>query len=78
MSNFGRAGRQTPNAYGTSIAGAIGVETTPSFLFGGVPGALSGLLYDGTLNPVVLAMAGAVLLANMIAATIPEPRGFVS
>ena len=52
--------------------------TTASFLFGSVLGALSGLLYDGTLNPVVLTMAGAVLLANIVASTIPEPRGFVS
>ena len=52
MSNSGRAGRQTPTAYGNPIAGAIRVETTASLLFGSVLGTLSDLLYDGTLNPV--------------------------
>ena len=64
--------------FGHLSGSASSLITTASFLFGGALGTVSGLLYDGSLNPIVLTMAAAALLANMIAATIPEPRGFVS
>ena len=32
---------------------------------------------DGTLRPIVLTMAAALLVANVIALTIPRPAGFV-
>ena len=82
--SIGAAGLIGPSITGLYLApfkhlsgSANSLITTASFLFGSVLGALSGLLYDGTLNPVVLTMAGAALLANIVASTIPEPRGFV-
>lgn len=83
--SIGAAGLIGPSISGLYLApfghlsgSASSLIATASFLFGSVLGALSGLLYDGTLNPVVLTMAAAVLLANIVASTIPEPRGFVS
>ena len=83
--SIGSAGLIGPSISGLYLApferlsgSASSLINTASFLFGSVLGALSGLLYDGTLNPVVLTMAAAVLLANLVASTIPEPKGFVS
>ena len=64
--------------FGKLSGSASSLINTATFLFGSLFGILSGLLYDGSLNPVVLTMAGAVLLANAVAATIPEPKGFVT
>ena len=64
--------------FGHLSGSANSLITTSSFLFGSALGVLSGLFYDGSLNPIVITMAGAVLVANIIASTIPEPKGFVS
>ena len=64
--------------FGKQSGSASSLINTATFLFGSLFGILSGVLYDGSLSPVVLTMAAAVLLANMVASTIPEPKGFVS
>ncbi|MEM1436564.1 MAG: multidrug effflux MFS transporter [Pseudomonadota bacterium] len=59
------------------LAGSAGaLMSTATFTFGAALGALSGLLYDGTLEPVVTVMAGSALVANLIAWTIPAPRNW--
>ncbi len=57
---------------------AMSLINAATFVFGGALGALSGLFYDGSLQPIVLTMAVASLLANLIAETIDEPKGFIS
>jgi DHA1 family bicyclomycin/chloramphenicol resistance-like MFS transporter len=54
---------------------AASLMATASFVFGGVLGALSSALHDGTLRPVMATMLLAVVMANLIAATIPAPAG---
>ncbi len=83
--SIGCAGMIGPSISGLYLApfghlsgSANSLISTASFLFGSVLGVVSGLLYDGSLNPIVITMAAGVLLANIVASTIPEPRGFVS
>lgn len=53
---------------------ASSLMATASFVFGGLLGALSSALHDGTLRPVMSTMLVAVVLANLIAASIPRPE----
>lgn len=83
--SIGCAGMIGPSVSGLYLApfghlsgSANSLISTASFLFGSVLGVLSGLLYDGSLNPIVITMLAGVLLANAVASTIPEPKGFVS
>jgi DHA1 family bicyclomycin/chloramphenicol resistance-like MFS transporter len=56
----------------SQLAGsASSVYSTMMFSFGGILGALTGLLADGTLLPIVLVMAGATTVANLIGLTLP-------
>ncbi|MCR9278754.1 MAG: multidrug effflux MFS transporter [Pseudomonadaceae bacterium] len=59
----------------SKLAGSAGaLSSMATFGFGGILGALSGVLYDGTLRPVALIMLAAIVAANLIARTIPAPR----
>jgi hypothetical protein len=42
------------------------------FSFGGILGAVTGLLADGTLVPIVAVMAAATVAANLIGLTLPS------
>lgn len=53
---------------------ASSLMATASFVFGGLLGALSAALHDGTLRPVMSTMLIAVVIANLIAATIHKPE----
>lgn len=58
----------------SKLAGSAGaLASMATFGFGGVLGAISGALYDGTLRPVALIMLAAIVVANLIARTIPAP-----
>jgi DHA1 family bicyclomycin/chloramphenicol resistance-like MFS transporter len=50
---------------------ASSVYTTMMFSLGGLLGALTGLLYDGTLLPVVAVMAVSSVLANAVGLPLP-------
>jgi hypothetical protein len=41
------------------------------FSFGGVLGALTGFLYDGSLVPIVIVMVFAAIVSNVIGLTLP-------
>ena len=56
------------------LAGSAGALMSMStFTFGAVLGVLTSVLHDGTLIPVVGVMFCSVLVANLIAITIPAP-----
>jgi len=56
------------------LAGSAGaLMSMATFSFGAALGALSGLLHDGTLAPIVYVMLGASIIANIVAWTIPAP-----
>lgn len=56
------------------LAGSAGALMSMAvFSFGAALGVLSGLLYDGTLRPVVGVMFVSVVIANLVALTIPAP-----
>ena len=62
------AGSSRYMSYFQRLAGsASSVYTTMMFALGGLLGALTGVLYDGTLLPVVAVMAASSLLANVLA-----------
>lgn len=66
------AGSARYMSFFSQLAGsASSVNTTLMFSLGGLLGGLTGVLYDGTLVPMVAVMTGATLLANVIASTIP-------
>lgn len=57
------------------LAGSAGaLMSMATFSFGAGLGALSGLLYDGSLAPVAYVMLGSSIVANLIAWTTPAPR----
>ncbi len=59
------------------LAGSAGALMSMAvFSFGAVLGVLSGLLYDGTLRPIVGVMLVSVVIANLIALTIPAPASW--
>jgi len=65
-------------AYFDRLSGsAVSLMNVAVFLTGSVLGVASGLFYDGTLRPVIYTMAVAAIVANLIALTIPPPKGFV-
>jgi len=69
----GPAGSSRYMGFFQRLAGsASSVYTTMMFSFGGVLGALTGFLYDGTLLPVVAVMAAASLLANLLGLSLPR------
>lgn len=45
------------------------------FLMGGLLGAVSGVLHDGTLRPIIYTMLGAILIGNVVLLGIPKPSG---
>ncbi len=45
------------------------------FLMGGLLGALSGFLHDGSLRPMVYTMIGGIVVGNLIVSAIPRPDG---
>jgi DHA1 family bicyclomycin/chloramphenicol resistance-like MFS transporter len=68
----GPAGSARYMSFFQRLAGsASSVQMTLMFALGGVLGAASGVLYDGTLLPVVGVMAGASLLANAVGFSLP-------
>lgn len=82
--SIGPAGMINPSVSGLYLAyfdrlsgSASSLMSVSVFMIGAVLGALSGVFYDGTLRPIVLTMAAALLVANVIALTIPRPAGFV-
>ena len=57
------------------LAGSAGaLMSMATFSFGALLGALSSLLNDGTLAPIVGVMLGSTIIANAIAQTIPAPQ----
>ena len=54
---------------------ASSLATVSMFLLGGLLGAASGLFYDGSLRPIVFTMATSVVVANVIARSIPLSEG---
>jgi DHA1 family bicyclomycin/chloramphenicol resistance-like MFS transporter len=67
----GPAGSARYMGFFENLAGsASSVYTTMMFAFGGILGALTGFLYDGTLLPVVAVMAGASAIANAVGLTL--------
>ena len=44
------------------------------FLIGGVLGAFSGFLHDGTLKPMIYTMIAAIVVGNLILSGIPRPE----
>jgi MFS transporter, DHA1 family, multidrug resistance protein len=72
----GPAGSARYMGYFQRLAGsASSVYTTMMFALGGVLGAVTGVLYDGTLLPVVAVMAVSSLLANAIGLRLPLSAG---
>lgn len=64
-------------AYFDRLSGsAVSLMNTAVFLFGSVLGMVTGLFFDGTLIPIVVTMAVAATLGNLIALSIPAPAGF--
>jgi len=56
------------------LAGSAGaLMSMATFTFGAALGAFSGLIYNGTLVPIVSVMLGSVITANLIARTTPAP-----
>lgn len=71
----GPAGSARFMSFFERLAGsASSVYTTMMFSFGGVLGALTGVLYDGTLLPVIAVMVLSSLVANVIAFWLPWSR----
>lgn len=69
----GPAGSARYMGYFAELAGsASSVYTTLMFALGGALGALVGVLYDGTLLPMIGIMAVASTIANVIVLTIPQ------
>jgi DHA1 family bicyclomycin/chloramphenicol resistance-like MFS transporter len=72
----GPAGSARYMGYFQRLAGsASSVYTTMMFALGGILGAVTGILYDGTLLPVVVVMAASSLLANAIGWRLPLKAG---
>jgi DHA1 family bicyclomycin/chloramphenicol resistance-like MFS transporter len=70
---IGPAGSARYMGFFSQLAGsASSVYSTMMFSFGGVLGALTGLLADGTLVPIVVVMAAATTIANVIGFTLPR------
>ena len=68
----GPAGSARYMGFFNQLAGsASSVYTTMMFSLGGLLGALTGLLYDGTLLPVVAVMAVSSVLANAVGLPLP-------
>jgi MFS transporter, DHA1 family, multidrug resistance protein len=68
----GPAGSARYMGFFTQLAGsASSVYTTMMFSFGGVLGALTGVLYDGSLVPIVAVMVISTIVANLIGLTLP-------
>jgi DHA1 family bicyclomycin/chloramphenicol resistance-like MFS transporter len=68
----GPAGSARYMSFFTQLAGsASSVYTTLMFSLGGLLGALTGVLYDGSLVPIVAVMAAATVLSNSIGLTLP-------
>jgi DHA1 family bicyclomycin/chloramphenicol resistance-like MFS transporter len=68
----GPAGSARYMGFFTQLAGsASSVYTTMMFSFGGVLGALTGVLYDGSLVPIVAVMLVSAIIANVIGLTLP-------
>jgi len=68
----GPAGSARYMGFFQQLAGsASSVYTTMMFSLGGMLGALTGVLYDGTLVPVVAVMAVSSCLANAIGLSLP-------
>ncbi len=68
---IGPAGSARYMGFFTQLAGsASSVYSTMMFSFGGVLGALTGVLADGTLVPIVIVMAAATTVANLIGLTL--------
>jgi DHA1 family bicyclomycin/chloramphenicol resistance-like MFS transporter len=68
----GPAGSARYMGFFTQLAGsASSVYTTMMFSLGGLLGALTGLLYDGSLVPIVAVMAVATIVSNVIGLTLP-------
>jgi DHA1 family bicyclomycin/chloramphenicol resistance-like MFS transporter len=69
---IGPAGSARYMGFFSQLAGsASSVYSTMMFSFGGILGALTGVLADGTLVPIVLVMASATAIANLIGLTLP-------
>jgi DHA1 family bicyclomycin/chloramphenicol resistance-like MFS transporter len=68
----GPAGSARYMGFFTQLAGsASSVYTTMMFSFGGLLGALTGLLFDGSLVPIVAIMVVATIASNVIGLTLP-------
>jgi DHA1 family bicyclomycin/chloramphenicol resistance-like MFS transporter len=71
----GPAGSARYMGFFQNLAGsASSVYTTMMFAFGGMLGALTGFLYDGSLLPVAAVMAVASGIANAFGLTLGKPR----
>jgi DHA1 family bicyclomycin/chloramphenicol resistance-like MFS transporter len=70
---IGPAGSARYMGFFSQLAGsASSVYSTMMFSFGGILGAFTGLLADGTLVPIVAVMAAATVAANLIGLTLPS------
>ncbi len=77
----GSAGMITPSISGLYLTyfdrlsgSAVSLMNVTVFLFGSGLGVLSGVYFDGSLQPMVYTMFAAAFVANVIAATIPAPE----
>lgn len=60
----------------TLSGSATSLMNTSVFAFGGIMGAAAGLMYDGTLRPIVLTLLLSLVLGNLVALTIPRTNLF--
>ena len=80
---IGAGGMINPSVSGLYLAhfdrlsgSAVSLMNVAVFLFGSLLGTATGLFFDGTLKPVIYTMAAGVVVANLIALSIPAPEGF--
>ncbi|MFK7916344.1 MAG: multidrug effflux MFS transporter [Pseudomonadales bacterium] len=78
---IGPTGMSNPSVSGLYLAhfnqlsgSAVSLMNVTVFLFGSLLGIATGLIYDGTLRPIVFTMLAGVVCANLIALTIPRSK----
>lgn len=78
---IGPSGMNNPTVQGLYLfhfdrlsGSATSLMSVSVFLFGSLLGLASGLIYDGTLRPIVYTMLAALIVANLIAMSIPKPN----
>ena len=82
---IGAGGMINPSVTGLYLAhfdrlsgSAVSLMNVAVFFSGSFLGVVTGLFFDGSLNPIIYTMAGAVTVGNLVALSIPAPAGFGS